>query len=204
MRPPSGSWTFPTFNAIAAEAMRWTRRRLSVVNISWLESLKSSLDREDAAFSGARQPARSLEEYISTAKPQPSRLRSCSARFASTGTRTSPSSIVNNDAAAQFDSPLQNDDFLNGGQLELEAQQRYLVNPVRAGSHATATRRRVTPCSIPLRAASKCAPSITRGRWRVRLSSKRTYHAVRGPAHSRRVALSARHLDLPLRHSPCD
>jgi predicted phosphodiesterase len=120
------------FNDIASEAMRWTRRQLSVVNISWLESLKSSLNRESEAFQAVHGSLRDpLEEYIS---------ETATAR-ASFALMSQPICFFGHTHIAEFYSrspqpgvaPPQNDNFLHGGKLKLEAQQQYMVNPGSCG-----------------------------------------------------------------------
>ncbi|HEX8550826.1 MAG TPA: metallophosphoesterase family protein [Abditibacteriaceae bacterium] len=120
------------FNSIASAAMRWTRRQLSVVNISWLESLKSTLDREEEEFQAVHGSIRDpLEEYV---------FDTPTART-SLALMTRPVCFYGHTHIAEFYSqPLvqgttrpQNDDFLRGGKLQLDPQQRYMVNPGSCG-----------------------------------------------------------------------
>lgn len=127
-----GQLDISDFNAIAAEAMRWTRRRLSVVNISWIESLKSSLDREDAGFQAVHGSLRDpLEEYILDVETAEESLALMQRPICFYG-HTHIAEFYSR-SEVQASSPLQNDDFLNGGQLETGPQQRYLVNPGSCG-----------------------------------------------------------------------
>ncbi|HVF85570.1 MAG TPA: metallophosphoesterase family protein [Abditibacteriaceae bacterium] len=120
------------FNPIASEAMLWTRRQLSIVNISWLESLKSRLDREEDDFQAVHGSVRDpLEEYI---------LDMGTARASFALMNRSVCFYGHTHVAEFYSRPLeqgslrpQNDDFLNGGQLEIQSQQQYLVNPGSCG-----------------------------------------------------------------------
>ncbi|HEX8237006.1 MAG TPA: metallophosphoesterase family protein [Abditibacteriaceae bacterium] len=120
------------FNAIAAEAMRWTRRRLNIVNISWLESLKSRLDREEHGFQAVHGSIRDpLEEYIldsETAEESLALMQRPVCFYGHTHIAEFYSRSV-----TEENSPSQNAGFLRGGQLAIETQQRYLVNPGSCG-----------------------------------------------------------------------
>jgi predicted phosphodiesterase len=125
------------FNTIAAEAMRWTRRRLSVVNISWLESLKSSLDREEDGFQAVHGSIRDpLEEYIldnETAEESLALMQRPLCFYGHTHIAEFYSQAMASASNTDENSLSQNGAFLHGGQLDIEAQQRYLVNPGSCG-----------------------------------------------------------------------
>ena len=120
------------FNDIASAAMKWTRLQLSVENISWLESLHSRLDREKENFQAVHGSLRDpLEEYI---------LDNPTARV-SLELMERPLCFYGHTHVAEFynraidssNGPMRNDDFLRGGQLQLDAGQRYLINPGSCG-----------------------------------------------------------------------
>jgi predicted phosphodiesterase len=130
-----GQLDITDFNSIAAAAMRWTRRRLSVENISWLESLKSSLDREEHGFQAVHGSIRDpLEEYILDSDTAEESLVLLQRPLCFYG-HTHIAEFYSNAGRAkdQENSQPQTGAFLRGGQLQLEAQKRYVVNPGSCG-----------------------------------------------------------------------
>lgn len=121
------------FNDIAAEAMLWTRRQLSVVNISWLESLRSSLDNAEHNFQAVHGSLRdTLEEYIldrNIARASLELMQRPVCFFGHTHVAESYSREVK---PKQF-SPVQDKGFLRGGQFTVEANWQYLINPGSCG-----------------------------------------------------------------------
>ncbi|HEX8833077.1 MAG TPA: metallophosphoesterase family protein, partial [Abditibacteriaceae bacterium] len=121
------------FNPIATEAMLWTRRQLDVTNISWLESLESSLDREDHNFQAVHGSLRDpLEEYIvdpRLARYSLDRLQRPVCFFG----HTHIAEYYGRDAQIQkFASP-KDGSFVNGGTLQLREGWQYMVNPGSCG-----------------------------------------------------------------------
>jgi len=120
------------FNDIASAAMIWTRNQLSVTNISWLESLHSSLDREADNFQAVHGSLRDpLEEYIvdiRIARYSIARMSRGVCFFGHTHVAQWYSQ-----PAEQQTAPMKTDDFLRGGQKTLDATERYLVNPGSCG-----------------------------------------------------------------------
>jgi predicted phosphodiesterase len=121
------------FNDIAAAAMLWTRRQLTVSNISWLESLHSSLDREEYAFQAVHGSLRDpLEEYILDSRIARASLNLMRRPVCFYG-HTHVAEYYGRQVVPQQFTPVKDGSFLRGGSLEMEEGRQYLINPGSCG-----------------------------------------------------------------------
>lgn len=121
------------FNPIAAEAMKWTRRQLNVINTSWLESLRSQFDHPEENFQAVHGSVRdSLEEYITgryTAQPTLSLMSRSVCFFGHTHVAVGYSNLDQPGRKYQ----LIENEFPFGGELSCQADWKYLINPGSCG-----------------------------------------------------------------------
>ena len=121
------------FNPIAKTAIEWTQKQLSSLNREWLETLAPQMDFPEWEFQAVHASLRvPLEEYIVGKEVARLSLERMTGNLCFFG-HTHVAEIY-----AELNVPgekyqLENEEFLFGGEVEMEPDWKYLLNPGSCG-----------------------------------------------------------------------